>query len=155
MKVSTGSRRVRQTSNSFSVCASMPFGRVEHHDDAVDGEQRAVGVLAEVLVTGRVEAAVTWWPLQLEFERGGADRDAALLFHLHPVGRGVAAGLASATAPASSMAPAYSSSFSVSVVLPASGCEMIANVRRRSTSGQAFRARARARQWTGLNHELY
>ncbi len=41
------------------------------------------------------------------------------------------------TAPASSIAPAYSSSFSVSVVLPASGWEMIANVRRRSTS--AFR----------------
>src|SRR6266853_1506051 len=38
------------------------------------------------------------------------------------------------TAPASSIAPAYSSSFSVSVVLPASGCEMIANVRRLETS---------------------
>ena len=38
------------------------------------------------------------------------------------------------TAPASSIAPAYSSSFSVSVVLPASGCEMIANVRRLDTS---------------------
>src|SRR5690349_14087522 len=32
------------------------------------------------------------------------------------------------------MAPPNSSSFSVSVVLPASGCEMIANVRRRPTS---------------------
>jgi hypothetical protein len=32
------------------------------------------------------------------------------------------------------MAPAYSSNFSVSVVLPASGWEMIANVRRRPTS---------------------
>jgi hypothetical protein len=38
------------------------------------------------------------------------------------------------TAPASSIAPAYRSSFSVSVVLPASGCEMMANVRRRATS---------------------
>src|SRR5438445_8989658 len=38
------------------------------------------------------------------------------------------------TAPASSIAPAYSSSFSVSVVLPASGWEMMANVRRRATS---------------------
>src|SRR5215204_4896578 len=38
------------------------------------------------------------------------------------------------TAPASSMAPAYSRSFSVSVVLPASGWEMMAKVRRRSTS---------------------
>jgi hypothetical protein len=32
------------------------------------------------------------------------------------------------------MAPPNSSSFSVSVVLPASGCEMIAKVRRRATS---------------------
>jgi hypothetical protein len=38
------------------------------------------------------------------------------------------------TAPATSMQPPNSSSFSVSVVLPASGCEMIANVRRRETS---------------------
>src|SRR5690348_9555563 len=38
------------------------------------------------------------------------------------------------TLPAMWMAPAYSSSFSVSVVLPASGCEMIAKVRRRETS---------------------
>src|SRR4051794_24351061 len=38
------------------------------------------------------------------------------------------------TAPASSIAPAYSSSFSVSVVLPASGWEMMAKVRRRETS---------------------
>ena len=38
------------------------------------------------------------------------------------------------TEPASWMAPPYSSSFSVSVVLPASGCEMIAKVRRRSIS---------------------
>ncbi|MOA35014.1 hypothetical protein D3C78_1564350 [compost metagenome] len=35
------------------------------------------------------------------------------------------------TAPAVWMAPPYSSSFSVRVVLPASGCEMIAKVRRR------------------------
>ena len=38
------------------------------------------------------------------------------------------------TLPAMWIAPANSSSFSVSVVLPASGCEMIANVRRRETS---------------------
>src|SRR5512147_641896 len=38
------------------------------------------------------------------------------------------------TAPASWMAPPNSSSFSVSVVLPASGCEMMANVRRRAVS---------------------
>ena len=38
------------------------------------------------------------------------------------------------TLPAIWMAPANSSSFSVSVVLPASGWEMMANVRRRATS---------------------
>jgi hypothetical protein len=38
------------------------------------------------------------------------------------------------TSPASWIAPPNSSNFSVSVVLPASGCEMIANVRRRKIS---------------------
>jgi hypothetical protein len=38
------------------------------------------------------------------------------------------------TAPASWMAPPFSSSFSVSVVLPASGWAMIAKVRRRAAS---------------------
>src|SRR3954468_17519220 len=35
------------------------------------------------------------------------------------------------------MAPPNSSSFSVSVVLPASGCEMMAKVRRRATSSES------------------
>ncbi len=38
------------------------------------------------------------------------------------------------TVPAIWIAPPNSSSFSVSVVLPASGCEMMANVRRLATS---------------------
>ncbi len=42
------------------------------------------------------------------------------------------------TVPAIWMAPPNSSSFSVSVVLPASGCEMIANVRRRRISAVQF-----------------
>ena len=42
--------------------------------------------------------------------------------------------LRAVTEPASCTAPAYRSSFSVSVVLPASGCEMIAKVRRRAAS---------------------
>src|SRR5581483_1236610 len=53
------------------------------------------------------------------------------------------------TWPARLMAPPNSRSFSVSVVLPASGCEMIAKVRRRSTSaasGELGRESAR----TGL-----
>jgi hypothetical protein len=94
-KVSTGQPRMRHTSKSFSVCGLDALGRVDHHDDAVDGEQRAVGVLAEVLVAGRVEQRDVV-ALQLELERRGADRDAALLLHLHPVGGGVPLGLAAA-----------------------------------------------------------
>src|SRR6185503_2695288 len=44
------------------------------------------------------------------------------------------AALRALTLPAIWIAPAKRSSFSVSVVLPASGCEMIAKVRRRATS---------------------
>ena len=44
------------------------------------------------------------------------------------------------TWPASWMAPPNSSSFSVSVVLPASGCEMMANVRRRRISAASLLA---------------
>ena len=56
------------------------------------------------------------------------------------------------TWPARLMAPPNSRSFSVSVVLPASGCEMMAKVRRRSTSrasgdGLWFRLPERAYSW--------
>src|SRR3954466_13076493 len=44
--------------------------------------------------------------------------------------------LRAVTAPARWMALPYSRNFSVSVVLPASGCEMIANVRRRAISAE-------------------
>ncbi len=51
------------------------------------------------------------------------------------------------TAPAIWMAPPNRSSFSVSVVLPASGCEMIAKLRRRAISsfGEFIVASRRAR----------
>src|SRR5690606_25793381 len=53
------------------------------------------------------------------------------------------------TAPAMRIAPPASSRFSVSVVLPASGCAMIANVRRRaaSASGESVMGRADTRTW--------
>ena len=70
-------------------------GRVDHHHDAVGGDQRAIGVFAEVLVARRVEQRHAA-PLELELERRGRDRDAALLLERHPVGRRVAAGLAAA-----------------------------------------------------------
>ena len=63
------------------------LGAVDDHDGGVHGGQRAVGVLGEVRVAGRVheveaEAAV------VEGHGGGGDGDAALLLHLHEVGAG-------------------------------------------------------------------
>ena len=63
------------------------FGGVDQHHGGVGGEQRAVGVFAEVLMARRVEqvhrvAAVR----ELQHRRG--DRDAALALELHPVRRG-------------------------------------------------------------------
>jgi hypothetical protein len=56
-----------------------------------------------------VSSLKSWWPgrveqrdvmaFELELERRGTDRDAALLFHLHPVGHRVALGLAAAHRP--------------------------------------------------------
>jgi hypothetical protein len=68
-------------------------GGVDHHQGRVHGREYAVGVFREVLVAGGVEqvddvVAV----LHLHHRRG--HRDAALLFDLHPVRGGMAAGLA-------------------------------------------------------------
>ena len=60
-------------------------GRVDHHHDAVGGDERAIRVLAEVLVARRIEQRHAP-PFELELERRGGDRDAALLLERHPVG---------------------------------------------------------------------
>src|SRR6476619_2775780 len=54
------------------------------------------------------------------------------------------------TCPARLIAPPNSNSFSVSVVLPASGCEIIANVRRRSTSAASGVRAIESEVTTGL-----
>ena len=61
-------------------------GRVDHHHHAVGGDQGAIGVFTEIAMAGRVEQRHAA-PLELEFERRGGDRDAALLLERHPVGR--------------------------------------------------------------------
>src|SRR5439155_2912008 len=64
--------------------------RVEHHDCAVDRGQRAIGVLAEILVAGRVQQIVDA-AVMLEGHHRRADRDAALALDRHPVRAGAPA----------------------------------------------------------------
>ena len=82
--VITGRLRARHTWNSFSVWRLDALGRVEHHHHGVDGGQHAVGVLGEVAVARRVEQVDDVVAVG-ELHHRRADRDAALLLHLHPV----------------------------------------------------------------------
>lgn len=60
------------------------LGAVDDDDDRVDGRQRAVGILGEVLVARRVED-VDFAPLVLEAHHRGGHRDAALALDFHEV----------------------------------------------------------------------
>ena len=65
------------------------LGAVDDHDRGVDGGQRAVGVLGEVRVAGRVDEVEP--PVaEREGHGAGGDRDAALLLELHEVRAGAA-----------------------------------------------------------------
>ncbi len=55
MKVMIGVSRSRQTSISLMVRSSTPFRAVDDHQRRIDRRQRAIRVLGEVLVAGRVE----------------------------------------------------------------------------------------------------
>lgn len=106
---------------------------VDDHDGGVRRHQRAVGVLGEVLMARRVQN-VDAEAVILKLHNGRGDGDAALLFDLHPVGDGGAGVLFALDGARLCDGPAVEQEFSVSVVLPASGCEMIANVLRREIS---------------------
>ena len=67
--------------------------RVDHHHRRIDGREHAVGVLGKILVSRRVEQ-VDRMAGVLELHHRRRDRDAALLFDLHPVGSRVARALA-------------------------------------------------------------
>ena len=63
------------------------FGGVDQHHRRVGGEQRAIRVLAEILVTRGVEQVHRMIAVgKLQYRRG--DRDPALALELHPVRRG-------------------------------------------------------------------
>ena len=56
--------------------------------------------------------------------------DSSLLLNLHPVGHGMSCRRLPLTLPAKLIAPPYKRNFSVKVVFPASGCEIMAKVLR-------------------------
>ena len=64
------------------------FGRIEQHDRAIGGEQRAIRVFAEILVTRRVEQVHRVLAIG-KLQHGRGDRDAALALEFHPVGGGL------------------------------------------------------------------
>ena len=63
------------------------LGRIEQHHRRVDRGEHPVGVLGEVGVTRRVEQVDDRVAVR-ELQRRRADRDAAGLLHVHPVGHG-------------------------------------------------------------------
>ena len=64
------------------------LGGVDDHDRRVDGGQRAVGVVGEVLVARRVEQVEDVVAI-FEGHHRGDDGNAALALDLHPVGSGL------------------------------------------------------------------
>ena len=63
------------------------LGHVDHYDNAVDSRKSAVSVFGEVLVTGCIENVDLIIAVIETHDRSG-NRNAALLFDLHPVGCG-------------------------------------------------------------------
>ena len=106
---------------------------INDHNGTVRSHQGAVGVLREILMARGIQN-VNAKTAVLELHDRGGNGNTSLLFDFHPVGGGGAGIFLPLTTPAWAMAPPYSRNFSVNVVLPASGWEMMANVRRRLIS---------------------
>jgi hypothetical protein len=68
----------------FLRLALHALGPVDHHDGGIHGSERAIGILREIGVAGRVHEVEAVVP---EIERHGrcGDRNAAILLHLHEV----------------------------------------------------------------------
>ena len=120
------------------------LGRVEHHHHGVDGREHAVRVLARSRGGPGVSSRLMTWSRYgncitvevIEMPRCCSSSIQSLRRRAATL-----AGLAPHRPRCT--APAYSRNFSVSVVLPASGWLMIANVRRRAASASTSGGRRR------------
>ncbi len=131
--VISGMLRACATSNRRSVCGSTPFAA----SSSITAQSAAAS-------TRSVSSEKSLWPgvsSRLKTVEACSKRSTVLVTEI-PRRRSMSIQSEvverrlrrPCTAPATSIASEYSRSFSVSVVLPASGCEMIANVRRRAAS---------------------
>jgi hypothetical protein len=111
----------QQTCNGRRVCGSTPLASIDHQ-------------AASTAVSAGIFGKKSWWPgvssrlitqVAVFHLHHRGNRNAALL-DFHPVGRGMARGFDARRCQLD--APGNNGSFSVSVVLPASGWEMMANV---------------------------
>ena len=87
MKTITGVCRIRQTSIPLARLRLDALRSVDDDDDRIDGRERAVGVLCEVLVAGGVEN-IDLASRVFEAHHGRGHRNASLALDLHEVGRG-------------------------------------------------------------------
>ena len=90
MKVTIGNVAQAADLEQFAGARLDALGRVDHHHRRVDRGQRAIGVLGEVLVAGRVEQVEDAIAI-FEGHHRGDDGNAALALDAHPVGAGLAA----------------------------------------------------------------
>ncbi len=137
MKVMIGTLRMRQTSNSLRVCASMPRAA----SITITAESTAVSVRY-------VSSEKSSWPGVSSRLNTTPSRSNVITLEVTEMPRCCSIFIQSErarrccprarTSPAAWIAPPNRSNFSVSVVLPASGCEMIAKVRREGMSVDAM-----------------
>ena len=71
----------------FFGLAFNAFGRVDNHHRGIDGGQHPIGVFGKIFVSGCVEQ-VKGYALIVESHHRRGHRNAAFLFHFHPVGAG-------------------------------------------------------------------
>src|SRR5690349_1276538 len=136
-KVMIGTLRRRHTSNSLRVCGSMPLAAsITMIAESTAVSVRYVSSLKSSWpgVSSRLKTVPSFWNV-ITLEVTEMPRCCSIFIQSLRARRACPRAL---TSPARWIAPPCRSNFSVSVVLPASGCEMMAKVRRLDMAGRAL-----------------